>query len=151
VDRGHHGNAQCLPKDLTVSKTLVVVENVKTVVPHQFSQFEIGAEAEGLDLRKNPEAGRSELVEIQGRENLEGISRGQEIGPFPEKIEILDGVDDRSVQKKGEWWADDDVDFMAQLYQFIGQVGEVNTLPAAVWIPSITQQAYFQDILPETA
>jgi hypothetical protein len=60
-------------------------------------------------------------------------------------------VDDRSVQKKGEWWADDDVDFMAQLYQFIGQVGEVNTLPAAVWIPSITQQAYFQDILPETA
>jgi hypothetical protein len=94
VDRGHHGDTQGLPKDLAVPQALVVVENMETVVPHQFPQFEIGAETEGPDLGKDPETGGSKLVKIQGRENFEGISRGQKIGLFPEKIEILNGVND---------------------------------------------------------
>jgi hypothetical protein len=48
-------------------------------------------------------------------------------------------VDDRSLQEKRKGRSHEDVYFMAQFYQLVGQVGQINALAAAVRISSITQ------------
>ena len=53
MQRGDDGDPQQFPQEHSIAQTLVVMEDIKAVVPGQFHQFEEGSEAEGLNLRKD--------------------------------------------------------------------------------------------------
>jgi hypothetical protein len=123
------------------------MEDVEGVGLGQFQKFEEGPEAEGLNLRKDSKARGAELVEMKGRENLKGVFGGEEIFFLPEEVEIFNSVHSRPFEKQRPGRADDDMDFMAELHQFIGQISQVDSLAPTVGISAVTQKSDLQSDL----
>jgi hypothetical protein len=148
VNGRDHGDPQGFPEEHAVAETLVIMEDIEAVGFYQLPQLEEGSETEGFDLRKDTEARGGEFIEMKGSEDLEGLGGRQKILCFPEEVKIFNLVDDRSVEKQRERGADDDMYLVAQFYQFVGQVSQVNSLAAAIRVSPVTQQTDLHDDLP---
>jgi hypothetical protein len=144
MKRRDHGNPQQFPQEHPIAQTLVVVKDVEGVGLDQFQEFEEGPKAEGLNLREDSKPRGAELVEMKGRENLKGVYGGEEIFFLSEEVEIFNSVDSRPFKKQRPGGADDDMDFMAELHQFVAQIGQVDSLAPTVWISPVTQKSNLQ-------
>jgi len=75
------------------------MEDMETMFAHEFPQFEVSSKAKSFDLGEDAEAGRDEFVEMERREYSKRVLGREKISFFPEKIEILHGVNGRPSKK----------------------------------------------------
>jgi hypothetical protein len=75
---------------------------------------------------------------VKGREDPKRVLGGEKIFFLPEEVEIFNSVYGRPFQKQRPRGADDDMYIMAELHQFVGQIGQVDSLAPTVWISAVT-------------
>jgi hypothetical protein len=122
MKRRDHGNPQQFPQEHPIAQTLVVVQDVEGVGLGQFQELEEGPKAEGLNLREDSKPRGAEFVKVKGREDPKRVLGGEKIFFLPEEVEIFNSVDGRPFKKQRPGWANDDMDIMAELHQFVGQI-----------------------------
>ncbi len=79
---------------------------------------------------------------------MKGFPGRQKILLFAEKIEIFDLMNSGPLQVKGPGRAHQDMDFVTQFDQFVGEVGKIDSLSSAVRVAAITQETDFHKYLP---
>ena len=71
--------------------------------------------------------------------NFKRVARGEEILFLAEEIEIIHPMYEGSLDGQRPGRSYDDVNLMSKSCQFVGQIGKVNSLAAAIGISPITQ------------